>query len=197
MNDNFQGYTNPFIVQHRVRWVEAVIACPYLTTMIQYYVEGHPEQRHHLANEPLGEHARAMAFRGNVYAYQMPWEMIVASASLATSQDFLPNWPQPPRVVSNLIKVLLVNTTEEHTLGHLKELHIRSLVLVGLARIYIENGHEDMIQLGADPKAERGVQQTQAFGLYCQRVKHLYPPEIFGDPDDPTSNGGILKEMAA
>ena len=95
------------------------------------------------------------------------------------------------------MKVLFKNTTEEHTLGHLKELHIRSYVLVGLAKILIENGHEDMIQLGADPDAEKGVQRKQAFTRYCERVKDLYPPEILGDPDDPKSNGGMLKEMAA
>ena len=173
-NDNFQGYVHPFMVQHRVRWVECVIACPYLTTMVQYYVEGKPGQKHHLGNERLGEHSRAMAFRGNIYAYHLPWEMILASAAQSTSQDFLKLWPQPPEVVCNLIKVLLVNTSEEHTLAHLKELHIRSFVLVGLARILIANGHEDMVNLGADPDASKAEQKEQAFKRYCDRVKHLY-----------------------
>ena len=26
VNDNFQGYIHPFIVRHRVRWIEAVVA---------------------------------------------------------------------------------------------------------------------------------------------------------------------------
>ena len=88
-NDNFQGYIHPFIVQLRVRWIEAVVACPYLTTIVQYYVEGYPRQRHHLADERIGEHARAMAFRGNVWAYHLPWEMILQGASRATSADFV------------------------------------------------------------------------------------------------------------
>ena len=86
-NDNFQGYVHPFMARHRVRWVEVIIACPYLTTMVQYYVEGHPGERHHLANERLGEHSRATAFRGNVYAYQLPWEMILASAAQGHSHQ--------------------------------------------------------------------------------------------------------------
>ena len=174
------------------------MACPYLTTMIQYYVEGHPRQKHHLANERLGEHRRAYAFRGNVFSYIMPWEMILASASMSTSQDFLKHWPHPPRMVANMIKVLFANTTDEHTLGHLKELHIRSFVLVGLARIYLENGHEDMIRLGCDDVelADEGERKRHALQHYMDRVRHLYPPEIFGDPDDPQANGGILKEVA-
>ena len=164
--------------------------------MVQYYVEGKPGQKHHLGNERLGEHSRAMAFRGNIYAYHLPWEMILASAAQSTSQDFLKFWPQPPEVVCNLIKVLLVNNTEEHTLAHLKQLHIRSFVLVGLARILIANGHEDMVKLGADPDASKAEQKEQAFKRYCDRVKHLYPPETYGDPDSEESNGAMLKEIA-
>ena len=196
-NDNFQGYIHPFIVQHRVRWIEAVVACPYLTTIVQYYVEGHPRQRHHLANERVGEHERAYAFRGNVFAYHLPWEMIQASACTATSADFLQHWPHTPSMVSHLIKVLFVNTTEEHTLGHLKELHIRAFVLVGLARIYIENGHEDMIRLGCTDACEDVAQRKKrALDEYIARVKHLYPPDVFGDPTDSRANGGILNEIA-
>ena len=107
-----------------VRWVEVVIASPYLTTMVQYYEEGHVRQRHHLANERRGENERAMASRGNVFAYHMLWEMVLACASQCTS---------------GLIKALFKNTTEERTVGHLKELHIQSFV-------YSENGHEDIAE---------------------------------------------------
>ena len=178
-NDNFQGYIHPFIVQHRVRWIEAIVACPYLTTIVQYYVEGHPREKHHLANERMGEHARAYAFRGNVFAYQLPWEMILASAATATSADFLKHWPQPPELVAHLIKAQFVNTTEEHTLGHLKELHIRSFVLVGLARIYIEHGHEDMIKLGMTGEhADVENKKKAALDAYMARVQHLYPSDV-------------------
>ena len=92
--------------------------------------------------------------------------------------------------------MLLVNTTEEHTLGHLKELHIRSFVLVGLARIYIENGHEDMIKLGLPAGDTPDDRRQSVLQRYKERVRHLYPPSRFGDPDDPSSNGGVLQEMA-
>ena len=172
-NDNFQGYIHPFIVRHRVRWIEAVVACPYLTTIVQYYVEGHPRQRHHLADERMGEHERAMAFRGNVFAYHLPWEMILQAASTATPADFLKHWPQKPSTVSHLVKALFVNTTEEHTLSHLKELHIRAFVLVGLGKIYIENGHEDMIKLGCPDAAEHDydAKKEAAIESYTKEVE--------------------------
>ena len=99
-------------------------------------------------------------------------------------------------MVSHLVKAVFVNTTEEHTLGHLKELHIRAFVLVGLARIYIDNGHEDMIRLGCPDAAKHDTETAQkqaAIDAYVERVKHLYPPDVFGDPSDPRANGGILK----
>ena len=30
-NDNFQGYAHPFIVLNKVKWIEAVTACPFFT----------------------------------------------------------------------------------------------------------------------------------------------------------------------
>ena len=30
-NDNFKGYAHPFIVHNKVRWIEAVTACPFFT----------------------------------------------------------------------------------------------------------------------------------------------------------------------
>ncbi len=61
VNDNFQGYMHPLIVQHKVRWIEAIAACPFLTTLVTYYVEGHPNERHHICDEVLGQQARAYA----------------------------------------------------------------------------------------------------------------------------------------
>ena len=84
-------------------------------------------------------------------------------------------------MVSHLVKAVFVNTTEEHTLHH-------------LARIYIENAHEDMIRLGCPEAAKHDTESARkeaAINAYLERVKHLYPPEQFGDPTDPQSNGGV------
>jgi hypothetical protein len=39
-NDNFQGFAHAFIVLNKVRWIEAVTACPFFTCLVTYYVEG-------------------------------------------------------------------------------------------------------------------------------------------------------------
>ena len=63
--------------------------------------------------------------------------------------------------------------------GHLKELHIRSFVLVGLARIYIEHGHEDMITLGMTGEhADVENKKKAALDAYMTRVQHLYPSDV-------------------
>ena len=58
-NDNFQGYQHPFLVRNKVRWIEAVTACPFFSSLVTYYVEGKGKERHHLAGEELGRLERA------------------------------------------------------------------------------------------------------------------------------------------
>ena len=39
-NDNFIGYTRKFFLQHSVTWLESTIACPLLSGLVTYYIEG-------------------------------------------------------------------------------------------------------------------------------------------------------------
>ena len=86
----------------------------------------------HVSDEVLGEQARAYAVRGNVFSYILPWESILASACAVTPAEFWQQWPQPPKMVAHLVKAMFINTSDEHSLKHLKELKIRAHVLVGL-----------------------------------------------------------------
>ena len=58
-NDNFQGYAHPFIVLNKVKWIEAVTACPFFSSQVTYYVECKSKARHNLAGEELGRAERA------------------------------------------------------------------------------------------------------------------------------------------
>jgi hypothetical protein len=82
-------------------------------------------------------------------------------------------------MVAHLVKALFVNTSEEHSLKHLKELKIRAHILVGLGRVYIEHGHEDMCK------------QENALTEYTKRVEELYPAARFG------CEGGLIEEIDA
>ena len=84
-NDNFQGYAHAFIVPNKVKWIEAVTACPFFSSQIVYYVEGKAKGRHNLASEELGRAERAYGTRGNIYSYILPWESILRSAAGVTS----------------------------------------------------------------------------------------------------------------
>ena len=160
-----------------MRWIEAIAACPFLTTLVTYYVEGHPKQRHHVCDEELGQQRRAYAVRGNVFSYILPWESILASACTVTPAEWLKQWPHTPKVVAHLAKAPFVNTSDEHSLQHLNELKIRAHVLVGLGRIYIEHGQEDMCK------------EPNALAEYMERVAELYPGDRFG------GDGGLIKEI--
>ena len=124
-----------------MRWIEAVTACPLFTALVVYYVEGHPKERHHLGSE-LGQQERGYAVRGNVFSYILPWEAILRSAMDLSTDDVFKSWPHPPEAVAHMIRFLFKDASDEHCMAHLKELRVRSHVLVGLGRIYIEHLHD-------------------------------------------------------
>ena len=39
-NDNFIGYADPFLIKHKVTWLEATIAAPVFSGLVTFYVEG-------------------------------------------------------------------------------------------------------------------------------------------------------------
>ena len=171
-NDNFQGYSHPFIVRNKVRWIEAVTACPFFSSLVTYYVEGKGKERHHLAGEELGRLERAYAARGNIYSYILPWESILRAAAKVTSVDVFKSWPHPPHVVAHMIRFIFKGTDEEQCLSFLKELRIRSHVLVGLGRIYAEHLHE---MFTGSPVAARLLNRAQNFANYEAGVRLHYP----------------------
>ena len=140
---------HPIISLNKVKWIEAVTACPFFTCLITYYVEGEPKQRHHLGDEELGQQERAYASRGNVFSYILPWESILRAASSVSTDAIFESWPHPPQVVAHFTRFLFDNTSEEHSLKHLRELHVRSHVLLGLGRSYLEHLHEDLLHTRA------------------------------------------------
>ena len=119
-NDNFQGYSHPYIIINKVRWIEAVTACPFFSSMVTYYVEGKGKERHHLGGEQLGGLERAYGTRGNIFSYIMPWESILLAASKVTSVELFKSWPHPPNVVAHMIRFIFKGTDEELCLPHLK-----------------------------------------------------------------------------
>ena len=179
-NDNFQGYAHAFIVLNKVRWIEAVTACPFFTCLVTYYVEGKPKERHHTADVELGGQERAIGIRGNVYSYMLPWESILMNAAKMTSDAVFETWPHPPDVVAHMIRFLFLSTSDEQCMAYLKELHVRSHVLVGLGRIYAEHLHE--VVAGT---RTAGMLQDRAATVarYMANVERYYPESRYGSEE--------------
>ena len=76
-----------------------------------------------------------------------------------------------------MIRFIFNGTDEEQCLSFLKELRIRSHVLVGLGRIYAEHLHEVFAESSV---AERLLNRAQIFAEYEAGVRRHYPDEKFG-----------------
>ena len=86
-----------------------------------------------------------------------------------------------------MIRFIFKGTDEELCLSHLKELRIRSHVLVGLGRIYAEHLHEMFVE---SPGAQTLLNRAENIARYEANVQKLYPEKIFGEPE-----GGLCKEI--
>ena len=82
-NDNFIGYAHSYIVQNKVTWLEATIACPVFSGLVTYYVEGAATERGHMMEEALARPQRAWAVRGNIFSFLLPWDSVMAQLSKA------------------------------------------------------------------------------------------------------------------
>ena len=140
-----------------------------------------------MAGEELGRAERASGTRGNIYSYILPWESILRDAASVTSAELFKSWPHPPDVVAHMIRFIFQGADEQHCMAWLKELHVRSHVLVGLGRIYAEHLHE---LVSETPTAKELLSRAQNIAHYGINVRKHYPDEKFG-----SAEGGLSDEI--
>ena len=140
-NDNYQGYVHEYIARNRVRWIEAVAAAPLFTTLVTYYVEGVPG---HLMNEPVGGQSKSFAVRGNVFSYILPWDDIQLDLHDKLKDDDIADLPHPPQKIAEWVRVVFKNGDTEK-LHRIPELKVRSRILRGLGKLYLQHHHEDLV----------------------------------------------------
>ncbi len=92
-NDNYISYQHQFIVQKRVTWLEATVACPIFSGLITYYIEGEPHQTGHLMEEGIGDPQRAYGIRGNCFSFLLPWDTVMKKLSEAFARGDFTAWP--------------------------------------------------------------------------------------------------------
>ena len=173
-NDNWVGYVPDIIVKHKVRWIEAAVACPVLTNMIVYYVEC---EHGNLMNEEMGRQDYKVGARGNVFSFLMPWEDIIVELEGVVSDEELCSLPHPPEVLQHLVRVVLRNGTQE-MLKHLTKVRLRAHVVVQLGHLLIQRQHMDTVATGASALLPERIRAAQE--RHTAAVHRCYPPSQFG-----------------
>ena len=158
---------------------------PFFSSQVTCYVEGKSKARQNLAGEELGRAERAFGTRGNIYSYILPWESILRNAASVTSAELFKSWPHPPDVVAHMIRFIFQGADEQHCMAWLKELHVRSHILVGFGRIYAEHLHE---LVSETPTAKELVSRTDNIAQYEINVRKHYPEEKFGSAEGELSD---------
>ena len=168
-NHNYLGYCLQLIVKHRVRWIEAAAVCPAFTGLICFYME---EDRGHVMNEELCAAKHRIGVRGNVFSFPMPWTDIMSSLLQAGNSSEL-TVPHPPEILAHLVRLHLKVDNMDLT-RHMKEICVRTRVLLELGYSLIERGHPALMKrTSAGPVYRAEVARIKQ--AYEARVRSLYP----------------------
>jgi len=143
-NDNFIGYMNRYLVEHKVTWLEATIASPVFTGLITYYIEGAQEHRHHLMEEAIAQPQRAYGVRGSLFSFLMPWEKIQQDVERTLHLGDLSEWPLSPAHVGQILRVRFMRGPVE-ILNKFKELSVRAKVIKDVAHMFVSNHCKDLV----------------------------------------------------
>ena len=181
-NDNFIGYVDQYIVDKKVTWLEATIACPIFSGLVTYYVEGTASERGHLMEEALARPQRAWAVRGNLFSFLLPWESVMSQLSKCFISGDFREWPLDQATACGVCRVRFVRTVES-VVDKFAELRVRSQVVKDMANIYIRRHIADLstrphvLKLRADMP---GASLQERFKAHIDsRVDAEYPPEHF------------------
>jgi len=194
-NDNYIGYLHSFFIEARVTWIEATIACPIFTGLITYYIEGAPDERHHLMKEIVAKPQRAYGIRGNLFSFLLPWERIHEEIEKTVERGDLSEWPLAPDKLQQLIRVRLVKGPEE-LLNKFSELKVRAAVVLKVAKIYI-SCHMQALQdrPGIRLIHQREGRATMQASLEAhaeRRIQQFYPRDKY-----PDTEGAVIPELQA
>ena len=171
-NHNFVGYCSETLIKYKVRWIEAAVVCPVWTTMICFYLE---EDQGHVMKEDIFGARHRIAVRGNIFSFPMPWaeimRMLLESANVSELTV-----PHPPEMLAHMVRLHLNVGTNSIT-GHMKEVCVRTHVLLQLGYDLIESGHPALMKRSnAGPVPRAAVARIKA--AYKRRVETLYPASL-------------------
>ena len=146
-----------FIVENKVTWLEATIACPIFTGLITYYIEGNPNERGHLMEETLGTPQRSIGVRGNCFSFLLPWENVMSLLSKAFAEGDFRTWPLDQETAAQIVRVKFVRG-HEALRQQFKELKVRSLIVKGMANLSSAFGQQP------PPRLAMGMAMGMAMG---------------------------------
>ena len=190
-NDNFIGYVHRYIIENRVTWLEATIACPVFSGLVTYYIEGDATERGHMMADPLAKPQRAWAVRGNIFSFLLPWEKVMAQLSKCFLTGDFRDWPLDQSTVCELVRVRIVRAMKDPK-THYRELRVRSQIVKGMANLYMERHVQDLGRrfrvlklMQVTPEhteegAERPSMTKQIRNHIEARVDREYPAAVFG-----------------
>ena len=175
-NDNWYGYTERWIYENNVTWMERTCATPYWTGLMLIEIDirrgGKGGRKKHLMHAPLYQNEGRVQFKGQLFSAPMDWNSITEQLQRMEKQETLISLPVSGAVLAQRVKLAITAGLTDLN-KCIQQATIRRNVVVQLIRMQRDAGHPDY--------------QQQDLAKVALRAKMMTPT------DDPSIPAGILE----
>ena len=146
INDNFQGYIQPWIYAMGVTWMEKTVSSPYWTGITLFSIgqrgNDRKTRRHHLMHDAMYSSVRRVAFKGQVFSAPMHWSDLLDQLDKIEKDEVRIELPVLGEALLPRVRLSITPGLVDLN-KHMKQATVRRDVVVQLIRMHRDAGHPD------------------------------------------------------
>ena len=146
INDNFQGYIQPWIYEMGVTWMEKTVSSPYWTAITLFSIgqrgADRKTRRRHLMHDAMYGSVGRVAFKGQVFSAPMDWPHILDQLEKIEKDEDRIQLPLLGEALMSRVRLSITSGLVDLN-KHMKQATVRRDVVVQLIRMHRDAGHPD------------------------------------------------------
>ena len=150
INDNFQGFIQPWIYEMGVTWMEKTVSSPYWTGITLFSIgqrgADRKTRRRHLMHDAMYGSVRRVAFKGQVFSAPMDWPDLLEQLEKIEKDEARIELPVLGEALLSRVRLSITSGLVDLN-KHMKQATVRRDVVVQLIRMHRDAGHPDYAKI--------------------------------------------------